>query len=494
MKQGIEMVKRMMVLGSSQPAMRQKPEHRVTQSSKKKLPVWFWVALIFLFLAVTGEAKAGNFNAIDGIGEMYANCVANENIDQADMDGDGIVDACDPQVCGNGLVEGTEECDDNNLVNGDGCSSWCQAGCISAVSRNKITQRTFRTVQAATDDPYAFDHDIIQIKSAGIKENVQLNRHFRLTLSGGYNCDFSDNPSTSSINSLIIKKGTVVVENLIIKSSVLVAVIDSGFDTTNSELSPIITVARNFIGYTGTSGIEGASNTEGHGTAVASLIALVTDNVGITDDCCNINLMLLKAFRYVEDIVDWPNDSIWTDVIEAINYAVNNGAKVINLSFGSLYSDLSPGIRTNIQNAINYAYNNDVVVVTGAGNWGDTSIIVPANAGSSVLTVGGLASNFDTRWEWSNYGTGVDLWAPSENVYSFWNTNYTTSNGTSNASAIVTACVAMVRSLNPMLTAEEVMILVVNNTDTVTAADLGGRVNFFKAARAAVALRNQIVD
>ena len=486
------MVMRIMVFDGSMPAMQHKRAPRVKQSSKKKIPVWFWGTLICLSLTFVEQAQARDFDAIDGIGELYDNCIAIENIYQEDSYGGVVGEVCDPQICGNGIIEGTEECDDNNLVDGDGCSSWCQSECITALSRNKITQEIFATVQAAANDLNAFDRDIIQIKAATIKENILHDRDIILTLSGGYDCNFSDNLSTSSINSLTIKNGTVVIENLIIKSNVLVAVIDSGFDTANSELSPIITVARNFIGYTGANGIAGAANTEGHGTAMASLIALVSDNVGIAGDCCNVNLMLLKAFPYVEDIVEWPNDNIWADVIEAINYAVNNGAKVINMSFGSLYSDLSPRTRNNIQNAINNAYNNDVVVVTGAGNWGDSSTLVPANAGSSILSVGGLASDFDTRWEWSNYGTGVDLWAPSENVYSFWNTNYTKSNGTSNASAIVTACVAMVRSLNPMLTAEEVMTLVANNTDRVTADDVGGRVNFLKAAQAAVALRNKI--
>ena len=489
------MAKRM-ALNSFQPAKQNKQACKVKLSTKKKLSLGFWMTLICLFWVVVGQAKAGYFDASDGIGELYDNCLTSENIDQTDSDGDGVVDVCDPQVCGNGLVEGTEECDDNNLVNGDGCSSWCQSEC--AVSRNKITQRTFSNVQAATDDPYAFDRDIIQIKAADIKENILYDRNINLTLSGGYNCDFTDNPSTSTINSLIIKNGTVVVENLIIKSddnNVLVAVIDSGFNTTDSVLSPIITaVTRDFMGDTGVNGVEGGASLEGHGTAMASLIPIITDNVGIAGDCCNVNLMLLKAFKYVEYIIEVPNDTMWTDVIEAINYAVNNGAKVINMSFGSLESDLSPGIRTNIQNAINNAFNNDVVVVTGAGSWGDTSSVVPANAGSSVLSVGGLASDFDSVWERSNYGTGIDLWAPAENVYSFWNTNYLTSNGISNASAIVTACVAMVRSLNPMLTAEEVMSLVANNTDSVSADDVGGRVNFLKAARAAVALRNMMVD
>jgi cysteine-rich repeat protein len=124
------------------------------------------------------------------------------------------------QVCGNGTLEGPEECDDSNLVDGDGCSSTCQSECIEGVTtitRNAGTLETFSTVQAAIDDPNAVDSDTIQITAAHFDEAVFFDRGIILTLSGGYTCDFLDNLETSSINSLTVSNGTAVVDNLIIK-------------------------------------------------------------------------------------------------------------------------------------------------------------------------------------------------------------------------------------------------------------------------------------
>ncbi len=62
----------------------------------------------------------------DGIANENDNCPSTVNPDQKDTDNDGIGDACDPQTCGNGIKEYPEECDDNNLMNNDGCSATCK--------------------------------------------------------------------------------------------------------------------------------------------------------------------------------------------------------------------------------------------------------------------------------------------------------------------------------------------------------------------------------
>jgi cysteine-rich repeat protein len=68
-------------------------------------------------------------NDNDGFPDSIDNCPAVAN-DQTDADNDGIGDVCDPQTCGNGVLEGGEECDDGNLADGDGCSSLCVAECV----------------------------------------------------------------------------------------------------------------------------------------------------------------------------------------------------------------------------------------------------------------------------------------------------------------------------------------------------------------------------
>jgi cysteine-rich repeat protein len=62
----------------------------------------------------------------DGVCDTNDNCILIANADQADLDSDGIGNACDAPVCGNSVIEGTEQCDDGNTVNGDGCSSLCK--------------------------------------------------------------------------------------------------------------------------------------------------------------------------------------------------------------------------------------------------------------------------------------------------------------------------------------------------------------------------------
>lgn len=68
----------------------------------------------------------------DGIDDSVDNCPNIKNHDQADQDGDGIGDACDPPDCGNGFKEGTEECDDGNTNDGDGCSAACKTESFNA--------------------------------------------------------------------------------------------------------------------------------------------------------------------------------------------------------------------------------------------------------------------------------------------------------------------------------------------------------------------------
>lgn len=86
--------------------------------------------------------------------------------------------------------------------------------------KNHTTLANFTTVQAAVNDTYAADFDTIQITAADFYEDVLYGQDVILILSGGWDCDFLDNPnpSTSYINSLTISNGTAIVENIVISS------------------------------------------------------------------------------------------------------------------------------------------------------------------------------------------------------------------------------------------------------------------------------------
>jgi len=88
--------------------------------------------------------------------------------------------------------------------------------CMSLI-RNNSTHEVFPSVRDAIIDTNASDYDIIQITAADFIEDILYERYNVLTLSGGYYCNFSDNPSTSSISSLTVRNGTVILDNMVIK-------------------------------------------------------------------------------------------------------------------------------------------------------------------------------------------------------------------------------------------------------------------------------------
>ncbi|MEO0900811.1 MAG: S8 family serine peptidase, partial [Bacteroidota bacterium] len=200
---------------------------------------------------------------------------------------------------------------------------------------------------------------------------------------------------------------------------------------------------------------------ESHGTHVAGIIAAERNNgKGVNGVANNAQIMSIRAV---------PNgDEYDKDIALAIRYATDNGAKIINCSFGKSFSPNAEWV----YDAIKYAASKDVLIVHAAGNDGN-DLDNPDNpnypndhryAGSeisnNVITVGALASKYGSEMVagFSNYGTeNVDVFAPGAEVYSTMPNNaYEFQGGTSMAAPAVAGIAALIRSYYPQLSASQV--------------------------------------
>ena len=221
---------------------------------------------------------------------------------------------------------------------------------------------------------------------------------------------------------------------------------------------------------------------ENHGTHVAGIIAAERNNgLGVNGVANNVELMSVRAV---------PNgDEYDKDVALAIRYAVDNGAKIINCSFGKSYSPYADWV----YDAIKYAASKDVLIVHAAGNEGadlddpsnpnfpNDQINNGAEIADNLITVGSLENKYGSEMVsgFSNYGKiNVDVFAPGGKIYSTVNDNeYDFQGGTSMAAPAVSGIAALIRSYYPKLSAPQVKkIIMESGLSTKSSVVLGGDV------------------
>ena len=206
-----------------------------------------------------------------------------------------------------------------------------------------------------------------------------------------------------------------------------------------------------------------------HGTHVAGIIGAERNNgIGVNGVASNVRIMAIRAV---------PNgDERDKDVANAIRYAVDNGANIINMSFGKSYSPY----KEVVDKAVAHANKNNVLMVHGAGNSAqntDTTANYPTDKYSSVisdstatlwLSVGATSwkPNQEFVANFSNYGDQtVDLFAPGVDIYSTMPENkYKFQEGTSMASPVVAGTAALIMAYYPELTANQVRRIILENT------------------------------
>ena len=277
---------------------------------------------------------------------------------------------------------------------------------------------------------------------------------------------------------------------------VVVAVVDTGVLYTHSDLSKNIwnntdEIPDNGIdddhnGYTDDiRGWNFISNTSdpiddnGHGTHVSGTIGAVGNNaIGVAGVNWHVKIMSLKVFNPAG-----VGDTF--DAISAIEYANANGASVISNSWGGgEYSQL-------LKNAINAS---PAVVVCAAGNSANNNDIYPVYpagySSENIISVAATDHN-DLLTSFSNFGlSSVDLAAPGMNIWStYLNGNYSSMSGTSMATPHVSGVAALVKSVNPRLSARQIKNIILNNVDSKSSlsgkVNTSGRLNAFKSVIAA---------
>jgi subtilisin family serine protease len=194
------------------------------------------------------------------------------------------------------------------------------------------------------------------------------------------------------------------------------------------------------IGWNFVKGKEDVTDFDGHGTFVAGIVAArANDGLGIAGVAPDAKVMILKVLSV--------RGGIWYSVDRAIRYAVNNGAKVINMSFGGNRSIFTVLMRR----AIDYAYANGVVLVAASGNENSSLPTFPAAYNKTIAT-SAIDRNMK-RAEFSNYGDYVDLTAPGVDILSLTpNGGYANASGTSFATPHVSGVIALLLSKYPSLT------------------------------------------
>jgi thermitase len=259
-------------------------------------------------------------------------------------------------------------------------------------------------------------------------------------------------------------------------AEIKVAVLDSGVANDNPDINPKVVARANF-----TNGETGDDN-YGHGTHVAGIVAAAENTQGVVGTCPGCFILDGKVL----------NDSgigSSSALASGIDWAVSNGAKVINMSLGVRAS------RT-LETAVNNAWNKGVVLVAAAGNGGNQTKIYPG-AYLNVIAVG-ATDNKDAKASFSTYGaTWVDIAAPGVNVYSTFPNHtfvlgtqnnrsfgYDVGNGTSMSSPIVAATAALVWSRNPGATSGQIRLKVESTAEKKTGQETywkNGRVNAYNA-------------
>lgn len=265
-------------------------------------------------------------------------------------------------------------------------------------------------------------------------------------------------------------------------SNIIIGVVDGVFNVDHEDLIDNLVGAWDVQGNDSDVGTDSQGVGDDHGTSVASICSAVTDNdIGMSSLGNNLDFLAIKAGT------DNPF-LIITRSAEGILKAAQDGAAIINLSFGSNF------INPVEQMAVNEAVDSfGCIIVASAGNKNKDELQYPA-AYDNVIAVAASDSE-DNRWDvsdflGSSYGDWVSVTAPGVDVYACRaNNEYSSISGTSFSSPMVAALLGLVWKVNPSLTREEVINCVLDTAVPLEWSGGGtGRIDAYAAVICALGI------
>ena len=248
-----------------------------------------------------------------------------------------------------------------------------------------------------------------------------------------------------------------------------IVVLDTGYNYNHPDLASSYLGGKDFV-----NNDNDPIDDNGHGTLVAGLITADGIRWAAKGAAPDAGIVAGK-------VLDSAGSGFFSDVVAAIYWAVDGPdgiagnsddfrADAINLSMGTaapyLYKGYCNTQMPDIRDAIKYAFDRGTVVVVAAGNHGSAGVSIPGCISYS-LTVGAVNAN-DVVASFSGRGTAVDVSAPGVNLLSTYQSSYATASGTSLATPIVSATVALMKHESPWLSAIRVQNILFD-----TALDLG---------------------
>jgi thermitase len=276
-----------------------------------------------------------------------------------------------------------------------------------------------------------------------------------------------------------------------------VAILDTGIDTDHPDLAPNVYKSSDkpnngkdddkngyvddTYGWNVINGKGSGEDNNGHGTHVSGIVAGRGNNAnGSSGICWSAQLVAVK-------FMNSKGKGSTSDAIDGIDYAVKNGAKIVNCSFGSSSKSSA------LHDAVDYAQDHNVLLVVAAGNDGeniDKNPTYPASFSDSNILAVAASTDEDTLASFSNYGsTAVDVAAPGDNIFStYLGGGYKYLSGTSMAAPYAAGTAAMLRKQESDATYGDLRYAIRHKVDTPPGlagkVAYNGRLNVQKALAA----------